>query len=112
MRWPFILGLSLASACSSMPKSTFILHDPQKLARSATLLICGSDWQLRQEPNRFALSAAMPCEGHGAIQVVLNDGSQSECQIGYVTPGAPQRFDFRLTRRSCELTFESVGPVS
>ena len=75
-------------------------------------MICGSDQSLQEAPNRFALTVGTTCEGHGAINVVLKDGSKVMCPIGYVTNGAPQQFRFQLAPHSCEPTFKSVGPVS
>ena len=93
--------LTLLHACSSV-SNDFLIVDSDHSVTEARLHLCGADRPLVRHGNNFRLSFNIRCEGEGEIIVTLSDGSSLSCKIGYVTPGARQKFDFIIENRRCD----------
>lgn len=79
----------------------FDIRDPIGQAVSARLELCGESTALVRSGDRFRMTKVANCEGQGKITVVLGDGRAVSCPIGYVTPGAAQRFVFAIVGSRC-----------
>lgn len=82
----------------------FIIHDPENVASSAELRLCGRRLQLDRDEGVINGTMPITCEGGGDILVLLSEGGETECHIGYVTPGAVQVFEFAIEDRQCRST--------
>ncbi|MWV27719.1 hypothetical protein GRF63_07355 [Erythrobacter sp. GH3-10] len=100
MKWlVFVLPLALP-ACSRV-ENTFVVEDEQRAVVAANLLLCSEETPLRRSGGRFSVSKAIDCEGSGRIALRYASGSEHDCAIDYVTPGAVQSITFRATEKGC-----------
>jgi len=96
----FLLVAFSLSACGSVD-NTFTVSDPEGMATSAELRLCGKSQNLGHSNQNFATSVPITCEADGAVLVHLANGETTSCVVGYVTPGAVQRFDFLIKGTQC-----------
>jgi hypothetical protein len=98
MRLSLAMIALLLSGCRQVP-NTFEVQAPD--ADAAELQLCKQRTALKQSGSWFATIQPIGCEGEGKIAVRLTDKSIVSCHIGYVTPGAVQRFRFKIEGREC-----------
>lgn len=101
MRRALLLSIITLASCRGEP-DTFIVDDPTGLAKSAALQMDGDDQLLERNGKRFSAARRIGRDADGKIQVLYADGRMFDCPIGYVTPGAAQHWNFRLTPTGCE----------
>ena len=101
MRKALLLSLAALASCDRY-QDTFTVSDPSGLAKSAVLQLDGNDQPLERDGKRFSTARRIGRDADGRIHVVYADGRTVDCPIGYVTPGAAQRWNFRLTSLRCE----------
>ncbi len=101
MRVTLPLLFSVIAGCSDV-ENTFQVEALDGQPEAAVLSLCGSETALRQEGRMFSGSRAIDCEGSGQIRLGYADGTTVECPIGYVTPGAEQRWRFEARNRQCQ----------
>ncbi len=99
-RTPFLGVVALASCTTT--SDSFTVADPDGLAVSAVLELDGDVLPLARDRDGFLATRPIRRDAHGRIRVIYADGRQTDCPIGYVTPGAAQRWNFRLTPARCE----------
>ena len=93
-------AIALAS-CTGEPV-TFTVADPHGLAASGVLQLDGHAQTLARDGERLSIARIIRRDAHGRILITYADGRKVDCLIGYVTPSAPQRWEFRLTPSECE----------
>lgn len=101
MRIALLLAALMLASCT-FDQDIFGVDDPQGLAKSAVLQLDGYDQPLEREGTRLWTSRRIKRDADGRIRILYTDGREADCLIGYVTPGAGQRWNFRLTRAGCE----------
>ena len=102
MKWlVFILPLALPG-CSGVD-NTFVVEDEQRAVVAANLLLCGEETPLRRSGGRLSVSKTIECEGTGRIALRYATGSERNCLVDYVTPGALQGFTYRASEKGCEV---------
>ena len=100
-------ALLWAISCAILPigcqrvDNYFTVQSPSGEIASAELQLCRKDQPLMQSGSSFKGQMAISCEGSGKITVRLKDGSLASCNIGYVTPGMEQRFEFVVKDGAC-----------
>jgi len=97
-----VLLCAIALASCTGKSDTFTVGDPDRLAKSAVLQLDGHAQSLTRDRKRLSTARQITRDGHGRVLVTYMDGRTVDCPIGYVTPGAAQRWDFRLKPASCE----------
>lgn len=102
MRGILLACLVALKSCTRKP-DTFTVIDPDDLAKSAVLKIDGSDQSLEREGKSLSMTRWIGRGAHGRIQVIYSGDREVDCPIGYVTPGVPQKWNFRLTTTGCEV---------
>jgi hypothetical protein len=99
MKWGILpLAITLASCGSA---NTFVVDDPERLVRTATLQICGSDAALKRTGDSLRLTQSINCEGDGVVRLTYQDGGVEYCPVGYVDGGVEQKWLFRAYRSAC-----------
>ena len=101
MRKTLLLSAIALASCGVEP-DTFTVDDPSALAKSAVLQLDGSDQRLERDRGRWTTTRQIRRDADGRVRVLYHDGRKVDCLIGYVTPGAPQHWRYRLTPTSCE----------
>ena len=81
--------------------NTFSVSDPTGRAVAAELRLCGATQTLHRSNAGFSAEVPITCEGDGEVRLHFVDGQQASCVVGYVTPGAEQRFDFVVSGNKC-----------
>jgi len=100
MRWLSFALLFVLSSCSKV-ENAFVVEDENRSVVEARLVLCGAETPLQRTGERLAVTKAIGCEGSGRIKLRYASGDEHECIVGYVTPGAVQRFTFRATEKGC-----------
>jgi hypothetical protein len=104
-----IIGSALLmSSCSEKEKSSFSVKKDNSVT-NAELQICGRRYPLVEQRDRFEIQTELSCEGEGKIAVHLIDGSVLECNVGYVTPGIGQEFNYVVLGNECQIEGESLN---
>ena len=93
-------GIFSLSSCMRV-SNEFIVRDPEGIVYSAELRLCGRRLQLTKSEGELRGAMPITCEGEGSILVQRSDGGEATCRIGYVTPGAEQRFKFSVENGQC-----------
>jgi len=101
MRKALLLCAVALVSCTGK-SDTFTIADPNGLAKSAVLELDGHVQSLTRNSKRLSAVRQIRRDAHGRILITYADGRTVDCPIGYVTPGAAQRWDFRLTPTACE----------
>jgi hypothetical protein len=95
--WIFCL-----SSCGNV-SNDFVIKDPAGTILSAEIRLCNKHVQLIRFGREFRGKMPITCEGDGDILVHLSNGRETVCKIGYVTPGAQQKFQFEVENDNCRL---------
>lgn len=96
-----IVSLTLivgVAACGGVP-NTFRVKADRNVA-SAELRLCGKKTLLQRRGGSFVGTQIVTCEGGGEI-MIRSENSSMSCELGYVTPGAPQDFSFVVEHGIC-----------
>lgn len=99
MKWRVLLPAFVLASCSA--KNTFVIDDPNRLVRTATLQICGSETPLVRSGDSLKLTQSITCEGNGEVRLIYHDGGAEDCPVGYVDSGAKQKWLFRAEQSAC-----------
>jgi hypothetical protein len=99
------------AGCSAKP-DTFVVEDPERMARSAVLKLCGIEKGLKRQKRELTVTAATPCAERGEITVTYNDGRTADCLIGLVSQEATYEWRFRLHTSWCEELSANAGVIS
>jgi uncharacterized lipoprotein YmbA len=101
------LGLATAvllCGCSSEANS-YVVETEQAVSpvTSAMVSVCRQRaWALERSGTRFAGTRSANCEGSGFVRLTHQDGTTTDCPVGYVTVGAGQSFTYVVTGRACD----------
>lgn len=95
-----MFGLLGLASCKKVDNE-FIVRDPGGAISSAEIRLCGKRLSLTKSNDGFSGRIPITCEGEGSILIRLIDGGETSCQIGYVTPGAEQTFEFVVENGQC-----------
>jgi hypothetical protein len=95
-----LVGLSVLAACSPV-KNHVVVDATGSPDLSGVVSLCGRDTNLTRQGDRLSAAVSITCEGDGEVRLRFQNGSVATCQIGYVTPGAAQRFSFALKNGAC-----------
>lgn len=95
-----VVGFFSLSSCKKIDNE-FIVRDPGGTVSSAELRLCGKRLNLTKSGGEMRGKMPITCEGEGSILVRLADGKETSCRIGYVTPGAEQKFEFVVENGQC-----------
>ena len=101
MRTILLISIVALASCNAEP-DTFTVDDPNGFAKSAVLQLDGDGQPLGFRDGRFSATRRIGRDADGRIHVLYADGRTVDCPIGYVTPGAEQHWNFRLTKTTCE----------
>ena len=101
MRKALLLSAVALTSCTGK-SGTFTVAGPNGLAKSAVLERDGHVQLLTRNSKRLSAVRQIRRDADGRILIPYADGRTVDCPIGYVTPGAAQRWNFRLTRTACE----------
>lgn len=101
MRRLIFLCLLILAACRDVP-NTFEVEVRDPNVTTALLRLCGSETNLSKAVDRFAGVQDISCESAGEIVVSFSDRQPVTCPIGYVTPGAVQKFRFVIEGGKCQ----------
>lgn len=101
MRKALLLCAVALTSCTGK-SDTFTVADPNGLAKSAVLQLDGHAQSLTRFSKRLTTVREIRRDAHGRMLITYADGRKVDCLIGYVTPGALQQWDFRLTPTTCE----------
>jgi hypothetical protein len=88
------------SSCNDVDNE-FIVADPADMVSSAEIMLCGERHDMTRSGSTLQAKMPISCEGSGRILVQLTDSEVISCPIGYVTPGADQRFEFVISAQQC-----------
>ena len=80
----------------------FTVHSPSGEIASAELQLCQKNQLLVQDGLTFKGQMAINCEGAGKIVVRLKNGRETNCPVGYVTPGMETTFEYVIKGGVCE----------
>jgi hypothetical protein len=95
-----VVGLFSLSSCKKIDNE-FIVRDPGGAVSSAELRLCGKRLNLDKSGGEMRGKMTITCEGEGSVLVRLGDDKETFCRIGYVTPGAAQKFEFVVEDGQC-----------
>ena len=103
MKRLMIASAALLSGCSPVTHSytveTQLAENP---VASAAVSVCRQpSWSLVRSGTRFTGSNRDRCEGSGFIRLTHQDGTTTDCQVGYVTT-MDQTLAYVVSGRSCE----------
>ena len=101
MRGTLLLSVVALVSCSS-GTDTFKVDDPNGLAKSAVLQLDGHEQPLEHDRKSFSTKRRIMRDADGRVRVLYTNGRTVDCPIGYVTPGAAQRWTFQLTPTACK----------
>jgi len=96
-----LAGVATLAGCGSTLRDSFMVEDPQGQITGGALHLCEKVVPLDQVGEDWHANMHVDCEGRGEIRLVLADGEEATCEVGYVTPGALQDFLFRLEDGAC-----------
>jgi hypothetical protein len=111
VRWLGPIFVSALAGCSDRQDS-FVVEDPNGIARFAVLKLCGSEEPLERKGRVLTTKARTPCEERGTITVTYKDGRVGDCLVGLVTPTKSFQWRFRLNTSWCEELSTNAGIVS
>ncbi len=80
-----------------------MVEDEKRAVVAANLLLCGEETPLRRSGGRLSVSKTIECEGSGRIVLRYATGSEHDCPVGYVTPGAVQSITYRASEKGCKV---------
>ncbi len=89
------------AACTNST-NYFIVQDKTDKVASAELQLCGKKRPLEKVGTEFKGQLDVSCEGSGKIAVRLKNNTETTCQIGYVTFGMTDTFNFVIHEGRCE----------
>lgn len=98
MRAILLLVSLLAVACGRAADAFEVRAEG---ATSAELALCGHSAPLDRTDGKFSGTLPIRCEGDGTIKIGFPNQPPVSCPIGYVTPGAPQFFSFKVVNGRC-----------
>ena len=103
MKRLIIASAALLSGCSPVTHAyTVETQDAASPVVSATVSVCRQPiWSLEKSGTRFAGANRQRCEGSGFIRLTHQDGTTTECQVGYVTT-MDETLSYKVSGRSCE----------
>lgn len=103
MKRLIIASVALLSGCSTVTHTyTVETQDAESPVVSATVSVCRQPtWTLEKSGTRFAGINRKRCEGSGLIRLTHQDGTTTDCQVGYVTT-MDQTLAYYVRGRSCE----------
>jgi hypothetical protein len=99
-RRPALFALFVAG-CATAVENTFTVDIAAEPDAIGVIQLCGRATPLARIGTRLVAAVPITCEGGGELRLTLSNGAEVTCQIGYVAPGAEQRFDFKLARGAC-----------
>ena len=96
-----LIAVLLLAGCSPV-RNTFDVDAAGYPDAVAVLVLCGKELPLTRLGSKLEVTSPITCEGEGDIQLRFKERGQSNCHVGYVTPGAVQVFRFRLRDGRCD----------
>jgi uncharacterized lipoprotein YmbA len=103
MKRLIIASAALLSACSPV-RHTYTVETQHAASSvvSARVSVCRQPtWSLEKSGARFAGAKRERCEGSGFIRLTHQDGTTTDCKVGYVTT-MDQTLAYKVSGRSCE----------
>lgn len=104
MKGHFIAAAALLYGCSPVTH-TFVV-EAQSAANpvvTASVSVClRPTWTLKRSGTRFTGVNRKRCEGSGFIRLTHQDGTTTDCKVGYVTT-IDETFTYVVRGRSCDL---------
>lgn len=103
MKRLIIASAALLSGCSPVTHTYIVeTQNADSPVVSAKVSVCRqSMWSLERSGTRFTGANRKRCEGSGLIRLTHQDGTATDCQVGYVTT-MDQTLAFVVSGRSCE----------
>lgn len=103
MKRLIITSAALLSGCSPVTHTyTVETHNADSPVVSAEVSVCRQPiWSLERSGTRFTGANRKRCEGSGFIRLTHQDGTTTDCQVGYVTT-LDQTLAYVVGGRSCE----------
>ena len=97
------ISILLLGGCSLLtPKTTFAIASADQPVRSASLKLCGAIYPFAQVDGRWEVSVRVTQEDcDNGVSVVMRDGKNILCTVGYVTGGFPKEMQFHIRGTSC-----------
>lgn len=104
MKSLLIAATALLSGCSPVTHTYVVeAQDADSPVAPATVSVCRQPaWSLDRSGTRFIGVNHKRCEGSGFIRLTHQDGTTTDCNVGYVTT-MDQTFAYAVNGRSCEL---------
>lgn len=96
----YLSGAVLA-ACSPPMMNSVEVDTSGSPHVSGVVSLCGRETKLTRRGDSLRASLSVTCEGSGEVRLSSETGSEITCPIGYVTPGAEQKFSFALKDNEC-----------
>lgn len=103
MKRLIIASAVLLSGCSPVTHTYAVeTQNADSPVVSAEVSVCRQPiWSLERSRTRFTGANRKRCEGSGIIRLTHQDGTTTECQVGYVTT-LDQTLAYVVAGRSCE----------
>ncbi|MBU1253983.1 MAG: hypothetical protein KKE69_06255 [Alphaproteobacteria bacterium] len=98
---PTLLATFALAACNSSG-DYFSVANANDDVGSAEVHICDKVVKLPKRAERFSEHIDVDCEGSGKLKVLMEDGNEVTCIIGYVTPGASQHWGYEIKEGVCQ----------
>ncbi|RZJ19012.1 MAG: hypothetical protein EON91_03040 [Brevundimonas sp.] len=110
MKYLVIAIVVMLSGCSSQQHRYVVeTRGAASPVVSAEVLVCRQPtWALKHSGTRFTGAKSANCEGSGYIRLHHQDGTTTDCQVGYVTL-VDQTLAFDLAGRSCEAEAQTLS---
>ena len=101
-----IATAAVLSGCSPVTHTYAVeTRHAESPVASAAVSVCRQPiWSLEQSGTRFTGANRQRCEGSGFIRLAHQDGTTTDCQVGYVTT-MDQTLTYVVRGRSCEPEF-------
>lgn len=99
MKLPLLIPSLALSACSQSA-DTFHVYDRQRRVRSANVDVCGRVTRLHRVGGQLFGIVPISCEGDGKVRLLLDNGREIDCLIGYVT-SLPQTWRYQIVAEKC-----------
>lgn len=97
-------ALVLCGCSSEMNTYAVETRDAASPVTSAAVSVCRqAAWKLERSGTRFTGTRSANCEGSGFIRMTHQDGTTTDCPVGYVTSGAGQTFAYVVSGGSCSI---------
>lgn len=94
------LGSAALSACVAA-KNSVEIDVTEARGVAGSVMLCNRETPLIVQGTHLKASVPVTCEGVGEVRLRLANDANATCQIGYVSPGLEQDFQFALKDDQC-----------